>query len=368
MVYPIRGGVPRFVTMRAPDYRIDWDAVRGIARRRLGADAAPLPDESRAAAEAFYRDALGAEVTPPLPQPEHGVTVVFITLPNTKIELLEPFVPPPLAARLKSMPEGWRIDGELRRVIVVFCEVLGLAGGDRQEEAKQLARAALRSFRRYGGVVTKTDVAPNGHRLMAVFGLHAPTENDTERAVLSALETTAVFQAQAARADLPLTLKVGVHVGLGDHEGSAGRQDRHVAAEDLGGDDLGARAGVLGRERLRVQQPVGHGAVQFAGAPAEMEGMGQVQDMRIGLLGQRPLELGAVVAATNTQAVRDVSFHGELHPAPAVQHRAGRGGEVVSTAKLDAGKLVITTTMDMGGNAVETTMPIASGPSTVVPP
>jgi methylmalonyl-CoA/ethylmalonyl-CoA epimerase len=42
------------------------------------------------AATAVYRDTLGAEVSEPLAQPEHGVTVVFITLPNTKIELLEP--------------------------------------------------------------------------------------------------------------------------------------------------------------------------------------------------------------------------------------------------------------------------------------
>ena len=42
------------------------------------------------AATRLYADTLGAEVSAPLPQPEHGVTVVFITLPNTKIELLEP--------------------------------------------------------------------------------------------------------------------------------------------------------------------------------------------------------------------------------------------------------------------------------------
>jgi methylmalonyl-CoA/ethylmalonyl-CoA epimerase len=39
---------------------------------------------------ALYRDTLGARVSAPLPQPEHGVTVVFVELPNTKIELLEP--------------------------------------------------------------------------------------------------------------------------------------------------------------------------------------------------------------------------------------------------------------------------------------
>ena len=39
---------------------------------------------------AVYRDTLGAAVSPPQPLPEHGVTVVFVDLGNTKIELLEP--------------------------------------------------------------------------------------------------------------------------------------------------------------------------------------------------------------------------------------------------------------------------------------
>ena len=43
-----------------------------------------------AAASALYRDTMGARVSAPLAQPAHGVTVVFIELPNTKIELLEP--------------------------------------------------------------------------------------------------------------------------------------------------------------------------------------------------------------------------------------------------------------------------------------
>lgn len=43
-----------------------------------------------AAATALYRDTLCARVSQPLPQPEHGVTVVFVELPNTKVELLEP--------------------------------------------------------------------------------------------------------------------------------------------------------------------------------------------------------------------------------------------------------------------------------------
>ena len=59
------------------------------------------------AACAIYRDTLGATVTEPLPQPEHGVTVVFITLPNTKIELLEPMgAGSPIAKFLEKSPEG----------------------------------------------------------------------------------------------------------------------------------------------------------------------------------------------------------------------------------------------------------------------
>ena len=38
----------------------------------------------------IYRDTLAAQVSDKVPQPAHGVTTVFVTLPNTKIELLEP--------------------------------------------------------------------------------------------------------------------------------------------------------------------------------------------------------------------------------------------------------------------------------------
>lgn len=43
-----------------------------------------------AAATATYRDTLGGTVSDAVPQPDHGVTTVFVNLPNTKIELLEP--------------------------------------------------------------------------------------------------------------------------------------------------------------------------------------------------------------------------------------------------------------------------------------
>ena len=55
---------------------------------RLNHVAIVVPD--LAAATAQYRDTLGARVSEPLDLPEHGVTTVFVELPNTKIELLHP--------------------------------------------------------------------------------------------------------------------------------------------------------------------------------------------------------------------------------------------------------------------------------------
>ncbi len=55
---------------------------------RLNHVALAVPDI--VAASAHYRDVLGAKVSEPQQLPEHGVTVVFIDVGNTKIELLEP--------------------------------------------------------------------------------------------------------------------------------------------------------------------------------------------------------------------------------------------------------------------------------------
>jgi len=63
-----------------------------------------VPDLNRAAAQ--YR-ALGAAVTEPQDLPDHGVTVVFVTLPNTKIELLQPLDDSsPIAKFLTRNPTG----------------------------------------------------------------------------------------------------------------------------------------------------------------------------------------------------------------------------------------------------------------------
>jgi methylmalonyl-CoA/ethylmalonyl-CoA epimerase len=77
------------------------DAMLG----RLNHVAIVVPD--LAAGTAIYRDMLGATVSQPKPQPEHGVTVVFVELPNTKIELLEPLGDnSPVKAFLERNPAG----------------------------------------------------------------------------------------------------------------------------------------------------------------------------------------------------------------------------------------------------------------------
>ena len=72
---------------------------------RLNHVAIAVPD--LAAASAIYRDALGARVTEPQRLPEHGVTVVFVDVGNTKVELLEPLGDTsPIAAFLQKNPSG----------------------------------------------------------------------------------------------------------------------------------------------------------------------------------------------------------------------------------------------------------------------
>jgi methylmalonyl-CoA/ethylmalonyl-CoA epimerase len=60
-----------------------------------------------AAASRIYRDTLGARISAPQAQPEHGVTVVFVELANAKIELLEPLgESSPIANFLERNPVG----------------------------------------------------------------------------------------------------------------------------------------------------------------------------------------------------------------------------------------------------------------------
>lgn len=72
---------------------------------RLNHVAIAVPDLKAAAV--LYANSLGASVSAPQAEPDHGVTVAFITLPNTKIELLEPLGDnSPIASFLQKNPSG----------------------------------------------------------------------------------------------------------------------------------------------------------------------------------------------------------------------------------------------------------------------
>lgn len=72
---------------------------------RLNHVAIAVPDLEAAVAQ--YRDTLGARVGAPQDEPEHGVTVVFIDLPNTKVELLFPLGDAsPIKGFLEKNPSG----------------------------------------------------------------------------------------------------------------------------------------------------------------------------------------------------------------------------------------------------------------------
>ena len=131
-----------------------------------------------------------------------------------KIALLEPFVPAPLTGRLMSMPADWRIEGELRNMVILFFEVWGI---DQEASQIQLAmnvgRSLSRAFRKYGGIISKADIAQCGHRLMILFGLHRPSDNDAERAVLAAIEATTRIKALTVANGLELGVRAGIHTG-----------------------------------------------------------------------------------------------------------------------------------------------------------
>ena len=72
---------------------------------KLNHVAIAVPDLSAAAD--LYRDTFGAKVSAPLALPEHGVTTIFVELPNTKIELLHPLgANSPIEKFLQKNPKG----------------------------------------------------------------------------------------------------------------------------------------------------------------------------------------------------------------------------------------------------------------------
>ncbi len=95
-----------------------------LALGRLNHLAIAVPDLETSVA--LYRDVLGAQVSEPESLPEHGVTVVFVELPNTKIELLYPYGDKsPIQGFLDKNPSGGAsLSGLCMRHIIPSCSKL----------------------------------------------------------------------------------------------------------------------------------------------------------------------------------------------------------------------------------------------------
>lgn len=97
---------------------------------RLNHVAIAVPDVRKAAK--IYEQSLGARVSEPQPQIDHGVTVVFVDLPNSKIELLEPLGgESPIRSFLEKNPSGGihHLCFEVENILVARDQLLG--GGAR---------------------------------------------------------------------------------------------------------------------------------------------------------------------------------------------------------------------------------------------
>ena len=106
---------------------------------RLNHVAIVVPDVKKAAA--VYRDTLGAKVSDPMTLPPHGVTVVFVALDNTKIELLEPYgADSPVRNFLERNPSGG-----MHHVCYEVDDIIAARDKLKGEGARVLATASPRS-------------------------------------------------------------------------------------------------------------------------------------------------------------------------------------------------------------------------------
>ncbi len=133
---------------------------------------------------------------------------------SEKIALLEPFVSAPLARRLRTTPNGWRIETEVRHAVVVFAELAGFKSRSEAllDSSLLMSRSLLRAFQKYDGLVLKVMATATGHQAMVLFGVHRPSDNDNEKAVLASLEAiTRLASFRSSEAEL--SIKVGIHHG-----------------------------------------------------------------------------------------------------------------------------------------------------------
>ena len=150
---------------------------------------------------------------------------------DNKIALLETFVSRPLANRLRLMPQGWRLTPEMREAVIVFVEVWGLdevqeSSRASLQTASDMGRSLLRCIYKYGGVISKVDIADRGHRILVGFGLHKPADNDAERALLASLEASTKIRRFAGERSRHIGVRIGIHQGP-VYFGSIGSDYKH---------------------------------------------------------------------------------------------------------------------------------------------
>lgn len=161
--------------------------------------------------------------------------------PGTVIETLATYLPQRLVERISANPTRAGIEGEHRRVTVMFVNFLGSTelvsayGKERQSEITQILNDYFvmvhKTVNKYGGVVVGCDLNNKGDKLLVFFGAPIAHENDDELTVRCALEMKQLL----ADMKLPLQQRVGINTGyvFSGEVGSPLRKEFTVMGDDV---------------------------------------------------------------------------------------------------------------------------------------
>ncbi|MCK5642533.1 MAG: adenylate/guanylate cyclase domain-containing protein, partial [Gammaproteobacteria bacterium] len=199
-------------------------------------------------------------------------------LSESAIEVLASYLPPRLVERLRDNPERAGVEGEHRRVTVMFVNLLGTSaaieqyGADRVRALTQLLNDYFLMVHavvnKYEGVLVGCDINTTGDKLLITFGSPVAHEDDDERAVLCAQEIKQLL----AGSNLPFKQRIGINSGyvFTGELGSPWRKEYTVMGDQV---NVAARLmsvaqegqilmghstyqGVAGKFVLQAQQPV----------------------------------------------------------------------------------------------------------------
>lgn len=238
---------------------------------------------------------------PPLPPPQIPMETHFPLPPNLQrlrrllrqLDMLTPYLPVGMLARLASDPRAPSLKGEHRLVANLFANVDGMGEiADRLGPGREVDIVAAlnlyftrmsQALRQFGGVVNKIDLYDHGDKLMVIFGAPIAHEDDAERAVRAALamqaafaEVTATLPAQVGLPDLALRQRIGISYGyvFAGYVGSYWRHEYTVMGDEV---NLAARlmsAAAPGSVYVseHVQRRVQHVAVVEPRGAVELKG------------------------------------------------------------------------------------------------